>query len=68
MTTVGSYAMVAQLHMERYGTKPEQLAEVAVTMRRHASLKQSLTSWYSQPKGLKPGFPQTSAQRLWARM
>ncbi|MCC6437757.1 MAG: thiolase [Acidimicrobiales bacterium] len=38
MTTVGSYAMVAQLHMEKYGTKPEQLAEIAVTMRRHAGL------------------------------
>jgi acetyl-CoA acetyltransferase len=38
MTTVGSYAMVAKLHMTRYGTKPEQLAEIAVTMRRHAGL------------------------------
>jgi acetyl-CoA acetyltransferase len=38
MTTVGSYAMVAQLHMQKYGTKPEQLAEIAVTMRRHASM------------------------------
>ena len=38
MTTVGSYAMVAQLHMQRYGTKPEQLAEIAVTMRKHASM------------------------------
>jgi acetyl-CoA C-acetyltransferase len=38
MTTVGSYALVARLHMERYGTKPEQLAEIAVTMRHHASL------------------------------
>lgn len=38
MTTVGSYALVARLHMERYGTTSEQLAEIAVTMRRHASL------------------------------
>lgn len=38
MTTVGSYAMVAQLHMDRYGTTSEQLAEIAVTMRRHAGL------------------------------
>jgi acetyl-CoA acetyltransferase len=37
MTTVGSYALVARLHMERYGTTSEQLAEIAVTMRRHAS-------------------------------
>jgi acetyl-CoA acetyltransferase len=38
MTTVGSYALVARRHMERYGTSSEQLAEIAVTMRRHASL------------------------------
>jgi acetyl-CoA acetyltransferase len=37
-TTVGSYAMAARRHMHRYGTKPEQLAEIAVAMRRHASL------------------------------
>jgi acetyl-CoA acetyltransferase len=37
-TTVGSYAMVAQRHMHEYGTTPEQLAEVAVTMRLHASM------------------------------
>ncbi|MPY92538.1 MAG: thiolase [Acidimicrobiia bacterium] len=38
LTTVGSYALVAQLHMHRYGTKPEQLAEIAVAMRKHAGL------------------------------
>ena len=38
MTTVGSYALVAQLHMQKYGTTSEQLAEIAVTMRRHAGL------------------------------
>ncbi len=38
LTTVGSYALVAQRHMHEYGTRPEQLAEIAVTMRRHASL------------------------------
>jgi acetyl-CoA acetyltransferase len=38
MTTVGSYALVAQRHMHEYGTKADQLAEIAVTMRRHASL------------------------------
>jgi acetyl-CoA C-acetyltransferase len=38
VTTVGSYALVARLHMERYGTRPEQLAEIAVAMRHHASL------------------------------
>ena len=38
MTTVGSYAMYANLHMDKYGTTSEQLAEIAVTMRHHASL------------------------------
>ncbi|HTO52998.1 MAG TPA: acetyl-CoA acetyltransferase [Myxococcota bacterium] len=38
MTTVGSYALVAQRHMHAYGTSSEQLAEIAVTMRRHAGL------------------------------
>jgi acetyl-CoA C-acetyltransferase len=37
-TTVGAYAMVAQRHMHEYGTTSEQLAEVAVTMRLHASM------------------------------
>lgn len=37
-TIVGSYAMVAQRHMHEYGTTSEQLAEIAVTMRHHASL------------------------------
>ncbi len=32
------YALVAQRHMHEYGTTAEQLAEVAVTIRRHASL------------------------------
>jgi acetyl-CoA acetyltransferase len=38
MTTVGSYALVAQRHMHLYGTKSEQLAEIAVATRKHASL------------------------------
>src|SRR5215470_3225658 len=37
-TIVGAYGMVAQRHMHEYGTTSEQLAEIAVTMRRHASL------------------------------
>jgi acetyl-CoA C-acetyltransferase len=37
-TTVGAYALVAKRHMHEFGTTPEQLAEIAVTMRRHASL------------------------------
>tara|TARA_A100001037_G_scaffold158211_1_gene142581 strand:- start:17673 stop:18854 length:1182 start_codon:yes stop_codon:yes gene_type:complete len=38
LTTVGLYAMIARRHMELYGTTSEQLAEVAVAMRRHAGL------------------------------
>ena len=30
--------MIAQRHMHLYGTTSEQLAEIAVTMRRHAGL------------------------------
>lgn len=33
-----NYALIAQRHMHEYGTTAEQMAEVAVTMRRHASL------------------------------
>ena len=32
-----AYAMVARRHMHEYGTTPEQLAQVAVSARRHAS-------------------------------
>ena len=37
-TTVGLYAMIAQRHMHLYGTRPEQLAEVSVAARKHASM------------------------------
>jgi acetyl-CoA C-acetyltransferase len=37
-TIVGSYALVAQRHMHEFGTTSVQLAEIAVTMRRHAAL------------------------------
>ncbi|HUI25631.1 MAG TPA: thiolase domain-containing protein [Candidatus Kryptonia bacterium] len=37
-TVVGSYALCAQRHMHEFGTTSEQLAEIAVTIRRHASL------------------------------
>ena len=38
MTLVSSYAMVAQRHMHQYGTTSEQLADIAVSTRQHASL------------------------------
>jgi acetyl-CoA C-acetyltransferase len=37
-TIVGSYALVAQRHMHEYGTTSEELAAIAVTMRKHAAL------------------------------
>ncbi len=37
-TVMNSYAMVAQRHMFEFGTTEEQLAEVAVSIRGHASL------------------------------
>lgn len=37
-TVVGAYALAAQRHMHAYGTTSEQLAQVAVTTRRHAGL------------------------------
>ena len=38
MTLVSSYAMVARRHMHQYGTTSEQLADIAVSTRYHASL------------------------------
>jgi acetyl-CoA C-acetyltransferase len=37
-TVVSSYALAAQRHMHEFGTTSEQLAEIAVTIRRHAAL------------------------------
>jgi acetyl-CoA acetyltransferase len=37
-TTVGAYALAAQRHMHEFGTTSEQLAEIAVTTRRHATM------------------------------
>src|SRR6185369_13023251 len=37
-TVLNAYAMCAQRHMHEHGTTSEQLAEIAVTMRRHAGL------------------------------
>lgn len=38
LSPIGYYAMVAQLHMQRYGTSLESLAEVAVAARQWANL------------------------------
>ncbi|MGH7789781.1 MAG: thiolase domain-containing protein [Candidatus Binatia bacterium] len=37
-TVLNSYALCAQRHMHEFGTTSAQLAEIAVTMRRHAGL------------------------------
>ena len=36
LTVPGKYALIAQRHMHRFGTRPEDLAAVAVAARRHA--------------------------------
>lgn len=38
LSPIGYYAMVAQLHMHRYGTTPKDLAEIAVAARQWAQL------------------------------
>jgi acetyl-CoA acetyltransferase len=38
-TRVADYAVIAQRHMHEYGTRPEQLAEIAVAQRRSATLQ-----------------------------
>jgi len=38
LTTVGLYAMIAKRHMHLFGTTSEQLAEIAVAIRHHASM------------------------------
>jgi len=37
-TVLNSYALCAQRHMHEFGTTAEQLAEIAVTIRRHAAM------------------------------
>jgi acetyl-CoA acetyltransferase len=44
---IGNYAMIAARHMHQYGTKPEQLAEVAVAARQWAALNPK--AWVRDP-------------------
>ena len=44
---LGAYALAAQRHMHVYGTKPEQLAQIAVDTRRWASLNPK--AWFRDP-------------------
>lgn len=41
LTTPGGYALAAQRYLHEYGATPEHLAAVAVTMRKHAALKEN---------------------------
>src|SRR5881227_411536 len=50
-STVGLYAMVARRHMHEYGTTSEQLAEIAVATRTHASLNP--LALYREPMTVK---------------
>lgn len=44
---LGAYALAAQRHMHLYGTKPEQLAQIAVDTRRWAALNPK--AWFRDP-------------------
>jgi len=44
LTTPGGYALVAQRYLHDFGATREQLASVAVTMRKHAALKENAMS------------------------
>lgn len=41
LTTPGGYALAAQRYLHEYGLKREHLAAVAVTMRKHAAMKEN---------------------------
>ncbi len=44
LTTPGGYALAAQRYMHEYNATSEQLASVAVTMRKHAAMKENAMS------------------------
>jgi len=44
LTTPGGYALAAQRYLHEYGATSEQLASVAVTMRKHAAMKENAMS------------------------
>jgi acetyl-CoA acetyltransferase len=55
---VGAYALVAQRHMHEYGTRSEQLAEIAVGVREYAGLNPN--AMYREPIGV----PDVLASRM----
>ena len=50
-TVLNAYALCAQRHMHEFGTTSEQLAEIAVTTRRHAGLNPAAK--FRQPIGVE---------------
>ena len=61
MTLVGDYAMVAQRHMHQYGTTSEQLAEISVATRHHATRNPEAVAGDDRPR--VPGHPARSPSR-----
>jgi len=47
LTTPGGYALAAQRYLHEYNSRPEHLAAVAVTMRKHAGMKEN--AMYKDP-------------------
>jgi len=51
LTTPGGYALAAQRYLHEYGATPEHLAAIAVTMRKHAALKEN--ACYKEPLSIE---------------
>jgi acetyl-CoA acetyltransferase len=51
LTTPGGYALAAQRYLHEYGATSEHLAAVAVTMRKHAALKEN--ACYKEPLSIE---------------
>lgn len=51
LTTPGGYALAAQRYMHEYGATSEHLAAIAVTMRKHAALKEN--ACYKEPLSIE---------------
>ena len=51
LTTPGGYALAAQRYLHEYGAIPEHLAAIAVTMRKHAALKEN--ACYKEPLSIE---------------
>ena len=57
LTLVGDYAMVARRHMHEYGTTSEQLAEISVSTRLHATCNpQAVAPWRTSARSGSEAF------------